>query len=91
MATDAAHVANQTGSLAYEATLPAAPDTGEETVLDDDPDSPYGPWLDEKWIARGEAQSRMVLGTITAPHVLKTRQQVPMETRLRRINRGAGF
>ncbi|MGH3927952.1 MAG: hypothetical protein ACRDTT_34670, partial [Pseudonocardiaceae bacterium] len=31
-------------------------------TLDDDPDSPYGPWLDERWIALGEAQSWLVLG-----------------------------
>lgn len=31
-------------------------------TLDDDPDSPYGPWLSENWIAINEAQSCMVLG-----------------------------
>jgi tetratricopeptide (TPR) repeat protein len=31
-------------------------------TLDDDPASPYGPWLNENWLALGEAQSWMVLG-----------------------------
>lgn len=30
--------------------------------LDDDPASPYGPWLNENWLAINEAQSWMVLG-----------------------------
>ncbi|MGH4027150.1 MAG: helix-turn-helix domain-containing protein [Pseudonocardiaceae bacterium] len=30
-------------------------------TVDDDPDSPYGPWLDEKWIAISQAQSWTVL------------------------------
>jgi len=31
-------------------------------TLDDDPACPYGPWLNERWIDLGEAQSWMVLG-----------------------------
>ncbi|MGQ0776179.1 MAG: helix-turn-helix domain-containing protein [Pseudonocardiales bacterium] len=31
-------------------------------ALDDDPDAPYGPWLNEKWIDLSQAQSSAVLG-----------------------------
>ncbi|MGQ0773313.1 MAG: hypothetical protein ACT4NY_02670 [Pseudonocardiales bacterium] len=41
-------------------------------TLDDDPASPYGPWLNENWIALGEAQSWMVLGDYrSAAHIFQ--------------------
>ncbi|MGQ0776174.1 MAG: helix-turn-helix domain-containing protein [Pseudonocardiales bacterium] len=46
------------------AKTPWAYDRARELLdtLDDDPDSPYGPWLNEKWIDRSETQSWAVLG-----------------------------
>jgi len=60
----ASHAAYGYALSGDQATTQRTHDRARELLdtLDDDPASPYGPWLNENWLALGEAQDWMVLG-----------------------------